>query len=147
MVAAGRDLEHAAHEPHRKGAGMLLDEPKPHLGISAKMPIAFLRHRAPCACNRVHAAAVRSRPPDRLETPLQQNWSAQPSSQLSTAGWPPCTTLRQLRSIEGEIPSSVAICIRGRPLLSSRATASRLNSGVNSRLVLVIKHLPAPAGA
>ena len=30
---------------------------------------------------------------------------------------------------EGEIPSSVAICIRGRPLLSNRAIASRLNSG------------------
>ena len=40
IIAAGRDLEHAAHEPHRIGAGMLLDEAKPHLGISAKRPIA-----------------------------------------------------------------------------------------------------------
>jgi hypothetical protein len=40
VIAAGRDLEHAAHEPHRIGAGMLLDEVKPHLGISAKMPMA-----------------------------------------------------------------------------------------------------------
>jgi len=59
----------------------------------------------------------------------------------------PWARARQLRSIEGEIPSSVAICMVGRPLLSSSATASRLNSGVNSRLAFVIKHLPAPAGA
>jgi transposase len=38
---------------------------------------------------------------------------------------------RQLRSIEGAMPSSPAICVNGRPLLASRATASRLNSSVN----------------
>src|SRR5918993_3598716 len=27
----------------------------------------FLTHRAPCACDRVHGAAARSRPPDRPE--------------------------------------------------------------------------------
>jgi hypothetical protein len=43
----------------------------------------------------------------------------------------PSLRLRQLRSIEGEIPSSLAIWITGRPLLASRATASRLNSSVN----------------
>ncbi len=32
-----------------------------------------------------------------------------------------------------------ATCINGRPLLSSSATASRLNSGANSRLVLLIQ--------
>lgn len=63
---------------------------------------------------------------------------------LDRAG-PPFTTARQLRSIEGEIPNSVPICIKGRPLPSSRATAWRLNSGVKSRLVF--EHPPAPAGA
>jgi hypothetical protein len=43
----------------------------------------------------------------------------------------PPLPLRQLRSIEGEIPSSLAIWINGRPLLTSKATASRLNSSVN----------------
>ena len=62
-------------------------------------------------------------------------------------GGPPFTTARQLRSMEGEIPNSVAICMRGRPLLSKSATASRLNSGVKSRLVFVIKHLSTPVGA
>src|SRR5688500_3700026 len=41
VVAARRHLEHAAHEAHRVGGGMLLDEGKPHLGTSAKMPMAF----------------------------------------------------------------------------------------------------------
>ena len=62
-------------------------------------------------------------------------------------GGPPFTTARQLRSIEGEIPNSVAIRIKGRPLLSKRATASRLNSGVKSRLVFAIEHPPSPSGA
>ena len=34
--------------------------------------------------------------------------------------------------------------ICGRLLLSSRATASRLNFGVNSRLVFALKYLPRP---
>ena len=62
-------------------------------------------------------------------------------------GEPPISAERHCLSIEGWIPSSAAICICGRPLLSSRATASRLNSGVNSRRVLAIKHLPRPQGA
>ena len=50
----------------------------------------------------------------------------------STAGpvFPPPWRLRQLRSIEGEMPSSPAIWINGRPLPASRAIASVLNSSV-----------------
>ena len=59
---------------------------------------------------------------------------------------PPRTTVRQLRNIDGEIPTSVATCINGRPLLSSSATASRLNSGENSLLVFGIDHLLALTG-
>jgi hypothetical protein len=58
----------------------------------------------------------------------------------------PQPTARQLRSIEGWMPSSMATCINGRPLLSSKATASRLNSSVNVRRVFVIQHLLAPCG-
>ena len=47
---------------------------------------------------------------------------------------------RQFRSIDGEMPTSVATCINGRPLFSRSATASRLNSGENSRLVSVIQN-------
>ena len=59
---------------------------------------------------------------------------------------PPRTAARQFRSIDGDIPTSVATCISGRPLLSSRATVSRLNSGENSRLAFGIAHLHALAG-
>ena len=38
---------------------------------------------------------------------------------------------RQLRSIDGAMPSSPAICVSGRPLLIRSATASRLKSSVN----------------
>src|SRR5262249_12756371 len=59
----------------------------------------------------------------------------------------PPLPLRQLRSIEGETPSSLAIRLNGRPLLTSRATASRLNSSVKRRRPWLIRHLSAPAGA
>lgn len=59
---------------------------------------------------------------------------------------PPCTAICQFRNIDGEMPTSLATCINGRPLLSSRATASRLNSAENPRLVLVIQHSHALTG-
>jgi hypothetical protein len=46
------DLEDPAHQPDRPSAGMIADESEAHLGTSAKMPIAFLARRAPCACDR-----------------------------------------------------------------------------------------------
>ena len=59
---------------------------------------------------------------------------------------PPRTTARQVRNTDGEIPTSAATCISGRPLLSSSATASRLNSGENSLLDFGIEHLHALTG-
>ncbi|RYI35570.1 MAG: EAL domain-containing protein [Acetobacteraceae bacterium] len=53
--------------------------------------------------------------------------------------WP---RTRQFRSIEGWIPNSFATCISGRPLLCSSNTASRLNSSVNSRRVLLVIRAP-----
>ena len=48
----------------------------------------------------------------------------------------PFTVPRQLRSIEGWMPSSVATWVSGRPLPASSDTASRLNSSVNDRRVV-----------
>ena len=59
---------------------------------------------------------------------------------------PPRITFRQFRSIEGEIPTSVATCISRRPVAHSSATVLRLNSGENSRLVFGIAHLLALTG-
>ena len=41
------------------------------------------------------------------------------------------------------MPNSPATCVKGRPLLSSKATASCLNSRANSRLVLLIIGAPS----
>src|SRR6185312_3411919 len=67
-----------------------------------------------------------------------------PGARASDRGASPLITARQARSIDGWMPSSAATWVSGRPLPSSKATASRLNSGANSRLVLLIVHLPAP---
>lgn len=45
IEAARRNFEHAAHEAHRKSVDTLLNKSKPHLGTSAKMPMAFLTRR------------------------------------------------------------------------------------------------------
>jgi len=63
--------------------------------------------------------------------------------QIRGPGEAPFSVARHYLTIEGWIPSSAATCICGGPLLTSRATASRLNSGVNSRLIFAIRHLPA----
>src|SRR3546814_13438654 len=56
-----------------------------------------------------------------------------------------CNLRCQRRSIVGIIPSSAATSVCMRPLVSHSATASRLNSSVNRRfVVLVIIHLLAP---
>jgi hypothetical protein len=48
--------------------------------------------------------------------------------------------LRQLRSIEGEMPSSLAICSNGRPLLSSSAQCNRLSLELIAELTSSLAH-------
>jgi hypothetical protein len=57
-----------------------------------------------------------------------------------------CKLFRQARSLEGAIPSSRAR-LNGRPLLASSPSASRLNSSVDWRDDVSIKHLAAPKAA
>ena len=141
IVAAGRDLQHAAHEPDRPRADVIADEREPHLGTSAKMPMAFLGRRAPYACDRDLASAAKSRQPGRLGT-AGAALRPRPLAERAAPVW---MATRQFRGIDGEMPTSVATCINGRPLLSSSATASRLNSGANSRLVLDIQTPSRPS--
>jgi hypothetical protein len=120
---------------------MVADELEAHLGTSAKMPIAFFST----------SRSMRVRSSSRFSRVISDAWSAgdgiagTPGMALDL-GVPPRTAARQFRNIEGEMPTSVATCINGRPLLSSSATASRLNSGENSLLVFGIKHLHALTG-
>ena len=48
--------------------------------------------------------------------------------------------------IDGNIPTSLATRVSGRPPLSGSATASRVSAGENSRLVFAMRHLPAFTG-
>jgi hypothetical protein len=57
----------------------------------------------------------------------------------------PSLRLRQLRSIEGEMPSSLAICSNGRPRLANSTTASRLNSSLNRRRPRPFDTFPLPS--
>jgi len=116
---------------------MIADESEAHLGTSAKMPIAFFNT----------SRSMRVRSSSRFNRVISDDWSAGDGSgeTLGVAALdpavPPRTAARQFRNIDGEMPTSLATCIKGRPLLSSSATASRLNSGENSLLVFGIEHL------
>jgi len=107
------------------------------------MPIAFFST----------SRSMRVRSSSRFKRVISDAWSAGDVSgekvddvvALDRAA-PPRTSARQFRNIEGEIPTSDATCINGRLLLSSKATASRLKSGENSRLVFGIAHLHALTG-
>jgi hypothetical protein len=122
---------------------MVADEFEAHLGTSAKMPIAFFST----------SRSMRVRSSSRFNRVISDAWSAGNGSGANPGDetardrvLPPRTTARQFRNIDGEMPTSVATCISGRPLLSSRATVSRLNSGENSLLVFGIAHLHALTG-
>jgi hypothetical protein len=117
---------------------MVADEFEAHLGTSAKMPIAFFNT----------SRSMRVRSSSRFNRVISDAWSAGEGSggipgdgAARDRALPPRTTARQFRNIDGEMPTSAATCITGRPLLSSRATVSRLNSGENSLLVFAIAHL------
>jgi len=76
---------------------MLLNETKPHLGISALKLAAQ-------SCNlRPNSAgdAIRGKP------------VVEPFEPVINREIPQCTTVRQLGSIEGEVPNSVATCMMG----------------------------------
>jgi hypothetical protein len=113
---------------------MVADESEAHLGTSAKMPIAFFST----------SRSMRVRSSSRFKRVISDAWSADDGiaevvdTVAPDRAVPPRTTARQFRNIDGEIPTSFATCISGRLLLSSRATASRLNSGENSLLVFGI---------
>lgn len=145
-VIASRDsrwgeFEHAAHEIHRPGARMLLDERERHLSISANadryMQGAAL-HAPPVDFTR---PARQSRPPGRTRMPSGPQARLLPMRPPATE-WTPHHRRAALPQHGCWIPSSAVNCSCGVPLLSSGATTSRLNSGVNSRLVFVIEHLP-----
>ena len=115
---------------------MLLDETELHFGIAAKIPMAFSRRRAPPAPDRAGGAALRSR---RLERPVTQPVTCvlpTPQSQTLPASYAASRAGCPAR------PRPASALARCSP---ERATASRLNSAVNSRRVFVaIERLSRP---
>jgi hypothetical protein len=95
--------------------------------------------------------SMRVRSSSRFNRVISDAWSAGDGAMVDAIALertiPPQTAARQFRNIDGEMPNSVATCISGRPLLSSSATASRLNSGENSLLVFAICTPPMPSQA
>src|SRR5437773_11669718 len=43
VIAGRRDIEHGAHQPHRIGITMVLDEAKTHVRVPAKIAIDFFK--------------------------------------------------------------------------------------------------------
>ncbi len=80
IVAAGRHLQHAAHETDRPRRRVFADELEPHLGTSAKMPMAFFRTS--------RSMRVRSR--SRFSRAISPAWSAGDGS-----GGTPAATARE----------------------------------------------------
>ena len=132
MIAAGADMQHRTHGPHGEHLAVALMKRNLNLGGIEKMPTAlFGMPRSVCArsgsfckrrisaCSADSAATV----PGRTADAACPAWFAR---------------LRQRRSTDGSRPSSDATCAKGRPLSRSRATASRLNSSVNSRRVFFV---------
>src|SRR4051812_36330172 len=126
VIARRRYTERIAHDAHRPDIPLILDQAEPHLGGSKKMATAFFKM----------SRSMRSRSFSRRSREISAARSGTEGAAEAAIGCgadpacPPMLRLRQLRSIEGESPSSLAIWINGRPLRASRATASVLNSSV-----------------
>jgi len=106
---------------------VVLDQAEPHLGGSEKIATAFFKMSRSV---RSRSFSRRSREISVAGSGAECGADAGIVCRADPASRPPLP-LRQLRSIEGEMPSSLAIRLNVRPLLTSRATASRLNSSVN----------------
>src|SRR3954465_8468888 len=57
VEAAGRGIQHPAHQAHRKVFAMISDELKLHFGTSEKMATTFLKYHVPSASARSRASA------------------------------------------------------------------------------------------
>ena len=81
---------------------------------------------------------MRVRSSSRFSRVISEAWSATdgrggtPGTAALDRIMPSRTTARQVRNIDGEIPTSIATCISGRPLVSNNATTS--HRGVSGNL-------------
>src|ERR1700704_6838683 len=126
VEAGRRHAQRIAHDAHRPDIPVVLDQAEPHLGGSEKMATAFFKMSRSI---RRRSFSRRSREISDAGSGAECGADAGIGRSAGPASRPPLP-LRQLRSIEGEMPSSLAIWLNGRPLLTSRAIASCLNSSL-----------------
>src|SRR5216683_3051306 len=110
---------------------MILDEAEPHFGGSEKMATVFFRMSRSI---RSRSFSRRSREISTAGSGAECGADAVVLGRSAGPAFHPPFRPRQLRSIEGAMPSSPAICVNGRPLLASRATASCHRSCDSPRL-------------
>src|SRR5271157_1571493 len=127
IIARRRDAHHIAHDANRKRLALVLDETEFHFGASEKMRKVFfkisrsMRRRSFSRRKRAFSVA-KSTPAGGIAACV-----------LGRRGDPallPSLSLRHARSRSGGIPSSPAIWLPGRPLLTKSSKASRLNSSI-----------------
>jgi hypothetical protein len=123
IEARRRHIQRIAHNPHRPDILVILDQAEPHLSAFEKVATAFLKCRAPSAGDRSRGEDGRFRMPR-----LGRNAGPAPGSGAAPTRIPPFAPIAPVAQHRGRVPSSLAICNNGGPLLASSATASRLNS-------------------
>ncbi|MCS3695167.1 hypothetical protein QIH87_48735 (plasmid) [Bradyrhizobium elkanii] len=126
VITGRRDLEHSAHQPHRIGIAMILDEAEAHVRVPAKIAIDF------CKMSR----SMRSRSFSSRSRAISAAWSAGigvacvVGRRAAAAG--SCRSFStQRRSTESRRPSSLPTAVIDRPLDAQQPAA--LYSSVNDR--------------
>src|SRR4051812_39567499 len=128
IIAGRRDLEHGAHQPHRIGVAMILDEAEAHVRVPAKIAIDFFKM----------SRSIRRRSFSWRSRAISEAWSADigvacvVGRRAANVG---CGANRttQRRSTESRRPSSLPTEVIERPLDTTNSAHWRLYSSVNDR--------------
>lgn len=124
-MAGRRDLEHGAHQPHRVGIAMVLDEAEAHVRVSAKIAIDFLNipfHAQPL---------VLLAQTGDLGSLIRRHRRRPAWTQRRCRLLPQLFTHR--RSNESRRPSSLPTAVIDRPLDTTSLAACRTHFSVNDR--------------
>src|SRR5438105_1582951 len=123
IIAGRRDLERAAHDPHRVIGAVIFDEAEPHVRTPAKIAIDFFKM----------SRSIRSRSFSCCKRAISAAWSADDSTACcvgsrgaAVGSRPAPRRSTQRRNTESRNPSSLATEPIDRPLEATTSTACRL---------------------
>jgi hypothetical protein len=128
VIASRRDLEHSAHQPHRIGVAVVLNEAEAHVRVPAKIAIDFFKM----------SRSMRSRSFSWRNRAISEAWFADIGvacvvGRHAAAVGSYRNLSTQRRSTESRRPSSLATDATDRRLDNTNSTAWRLYSSVNDR--------------